>query len=220
MGFLLKENGLKIQKKKHQLNILSKIVYLISPAVIYKGFYKDLKKVLFQKNVKFFQLRIKNRKKNQIIKIARKIKTITQSYNVKLIINDSSFIANKVKADGFHLGQSDEDIIEARKYKNKIIGITCHGSKKLAKEAIKNKVQYIAFGSFFKSKLKPNAKKTNLSVLQWAKKNIKIPIVAIGGINDMNYKKLINAGANYIAISSFIWNNPVLKPEFAIKKFK
>tara|TARA_X000001036_G_C20659610_1_gene798404 strand:- start:25 stop:624 length:600 start_codon:yes stop_codon:yes gene_type:complete len=199
---------------------LSKIVYLISPAVIYKGFYKDLKKVLFQKNVKFFQLRIKNRKKNQIIKIARKIKTITQSYNVKLIINDSSFIANKVKADGFHLGQSDEDIIEARKYKNKIIGITCHGSKKLAKEAIKNKVQYIAFGSFFKSKLKPNAKKTNLSVLQWAKKNIKIPIVAIGGINDMNYKKLINAGANYIAISSFIWNNPVLKPEFAIKKFK
>ncbi len=199
---------------------MSKIVYLISPAVIYKGFYKDLKKVLFQKNVKFFQLRIKNRKKNQIIKIARKIKTITQSYNVKLIINDSSFIANKVKADGFHLGQSDEDIIEARKYKNKIIGITCHGSKKLAKEAIKNKVQYIAFGSFFKSKLKPNAKKTNLSVLQWAKKNIKIPIVAIGGINDMNYKKLINAGANYIAISSFIWNNPVLKPEFAIKKFK
>jgi len=199
---------------------LSKIVYLISPAVIYKGFYKDLKKVLFQKNVKFFQLRIKNRKKNQIIKIARKIKTITQSYNVKLIINDSSFIANKVKADGFHLGQSDEDIIEARKYKNKIIGITCHGSKKLAKEAIKNKVQYIAFGSFFKSKLKPNAKKTNLTVLQWAKKNIKIPIVAIGGINDMNYKKLINAGANYIAISSFIWNNPVLKPEFAIKKFK
>ena len=199
---------------------MSKIVYLISPAVIYKGFYKDLKKVLFQKNVKFFQVRIKNRKKNQIIKIARKIKTITQSYNVKLIINDSSFIANKVKADGFHLGQSDEDIIEARKYKNKIIGITCHGSKKLAKEAIKNKVQYIAFGSFFKSKLKPNAKKTNLSVLQWAKKNIKIPIVAIGGINDMNYKKLINAGANYIAISSFIWNNPVLKPEFAIKKFK
>jgi len=199
---------------------LSKIVYLISPAVIYKGFYKDLKKVLFQKNVKFFQLRIKNRKKNQIIKIARKIKTITQSYNVKLIINDSSFIANKVKADGFHLGQSDEDIIEARKYKNKIIGITCHGSKKLAKEAIKNKVQYIAFGSFFKSKLKPNAKKTNLTAPQWAKKNIKIPIVAIGGINDMNYKKLINAGANYIAISSFIWNNPVLKPEFAIKKFK
>ena len=199
---------------------MKKLVYLISPNKIYDNFYDDLKKVLKIKNVKFFQLRIKNRKKNQIIKIARKIKTITQSYNVKLIINDSSFIANKVKADGFHLGQSDEDIIEARKYKNKIIGITCHGSKKLAKEAIKNKVQYIAFGSFFKSKLKPNAKKTNLSVLQWAKKNIKIPIVAIGGINDMNYKKLINAGANYIAISSFIWNNPVLKPEFAIKKFK
>ena len=199
---------------------MSKIVYLISPAVIYKDFYIDLKKVLIQKNVKFFQLRIKNRKKTQIIKIARKIRTITQSHNVKLIINDSSYIANKVKADGFHLGQSDEDVIEARKHKNKIIGITCHGSRKFAKEAVKNKVQYIAFGSFFKSKLKPNAKKTNLTILKWAKKNIRMPVVAIGGINDKNYKKLINAGANYIAISSFIWNNPVLKPEYAIKKFK
>jgi len=82
------------------------------------------------------------------------------------------------------------------------------------------KADYIAFGSFFKSKLKPNAKKTNLSILRWAKKEIKKPIVVIGGINNLNYKKLMNAGAKYIAISSFIWDNPKLKPELAIKKFK
>ena len=75
-------------------------------------------------------------------------------------------------------------------------------------------------GSFFKSRLKPSAKKANLNILKWAKKNIKKPIIVIGGINNINYKKLINAGAKYIALSSFIWDNPKLKPEQAIRKFK
>ena len=78
----------------------------------------------------------------------------------------------------------------------------------------------MAFGSFFKSKLKPKAIRANLNILKWAKRNIKKPIVVIGGINNLNYKKLIKSGAKYIAISSFIWDNPKLKPEFAIKKFK
>ena len=112
-----------------------------------------------------------------------------------------------------------DSIIKVRKFlKNKIIGITCHNSKKLALIALKNKAGYIAFGSFYKSKLKPNAKKADLKVLKWAKKKIKKPIVVIGGITDKNYKKLIHCGAKYIAISSFIWDNPSLKPEFAIKK--
>ena len=103
--------------------------------------------------------------------------------------------------------------------KNKIIGITCRNSKELALLACKKKCNYVAFGSFFKSQLKPKAKKVDLKILYWAKKNIKKRVVAIGGINDKNYKKLIAAGANYIAISTFIWNNPLLKPEIAIKKF-
>ena len=78
----------------------------------------------------------------------------------------------------------------------------------------------MAFGSFDKSQLKPNAKKANIMILNWAKKNTKKPIVAIGGINNLNYKKLIKAGAKYIAISSYIWDNPKLKPELAIRKFK
>ena len=104
--------------------------------------------------------------------------------------------------------------------KKKIIGVTCHNSKSLAKIAIHNKADYLAFGSFSKSKLKPNAKKANLNILKWAKKNIKKPIVAIGGINNLNYKKLLSYGAKYIAISSYIWDNPKLKPETAIRKFK
>jgi len=200
---------------------LKRLVYLISPNKIYPNFYAELNKVLSSRKVGFFQLRLKDKSKNQIIKIAKKIKIITQKHKVKFIINDNPKIAKKVNANGCHVGQLDDSIRLARKdIKNKIIGVTCHNSKKLALEASRNRADYLAFGSFFKSKLKPNAKKADLKILAWAKKKIKKPIVVIGGITDKNYKKLIKAGANYIAISSFIWNNPFLKPEIAIKKFK
>ena len=200
---------------------MKKLIYLISPSKIYKSFYNDLEKVLMSQKIEFFQLRLKKIPKNQIVKIAKKIKKLTKKYKVKFLINDNANLAKMIKADGCHLGQLDGSIDEARKYlKGKIIGITCHNSKSLAKTAIKNKADYIAFGSFNKSYLKPNAKKADLQILKWAKKNIKKPIIAIGGINNLNYKKLIKSGANYIAISSYIWDNPILKPEFAIKKFK
>jgi len=200
---------------------LKRLVYLISPNKIYPNFYKDLKKVLSSKKVSFFQLRMKNKSKNLIIQIAKKIKKITKKNKVKFIINDDSKLAKKVNADGCHIGQFDNTVSSARKdIKEKTIGVTCHNSKKLALKACKDKADYIAFGSFFKSTLKPNAKKADLKILFWAKKNIKKPIIVIGGITDKNYRELIKAGANYIAISTFIWNNPSLRPEVAIKKFK
>ena len=200
---------------------LKQFVYLISPNQIYSNFYEDLEKVLSSKKVSFFQLRLKKTPKNLIIKIAKKIKKITKKYKVKFIINDDSKLAKKVSADGCHIGQLDNTVSSARKnIKKKIIGVTCHNSRELALKASKDKADYLAFGSFFKSRLKPNAKKADLKILLWAKKKIKKPIVVIGGITDKNYKKLIKAGANYIAISTFIWNNPFLKPEVAIKKFK
>ena len=220
MAYLQKENGLKIQIIQ-QLNQLKKLVYLISPSKINKEFYSQLDEVLIFKNVKFFQLRLKKVKENSLIKIAKKIKKITDKHKVKLIINDNYKLACKINADGCHMGQFDGSFkIARKKLKNKILGITCHNSEALAKNAIKYKVNYIAFGSFFKSKLKPNASKANIDIIRWAKKNIKKPIVVIGGINNFNYKKLLNAGAKYIAISSFIWDNPKLKPEIAIRKFK
>ena len=200
---------------------MKKLVYLISPNKIHDSFYDDLRKVLSVKNTKFFQLRLKKVKKNKIIKIAKEIKKITRKYKVKLIINDHPNISKIINADGCHLGQNDGSVIDAKKYlKKQIIGVTCHNSKSLAKIAIRNKANYLAFGSFSNSKLKPKAKKANLNILKWAKRNIKKPIVAIGGINNSNYKKLIKSGAKYIAISSYIWDNPKLKPEIAIKKFK
>ena len=211
----------KLRKSVSGLTPLKRFVYLISPEKINQNFYNSLDKVLSYGNVEFFQLRLKKIRKNSILKIAIKIKKITHKHKVKFIINDDYILASKVKTDGCHLGQLDGSIKVARnKLKKKILGVTCHGSKTLAKNALKNKADYLAFGSFFKSKLKPYAKKTNFSILKWAKQNIKKPIVVIGGINNLNYKKLIKSGAKYIAISSYIWDNPKLKPEFAIRKFK
>jgi len=211
----------RFRKRVSGLTPLKRFVYLISPNKINKKFYNNLDKVLSYGNVKFFQLRLKKIKKNNILKIAKKIRNITRRYKVKLIINDDYILALKIRADGCHMGQLDGSIkIAKKKLKNKILGVTCHNSMLLANNAQKNKANYLAFGSFFKSKLKPNAKKANLSILKWAKKKIKKPIVVIGGINNSNYKKLIRSGAKYIAISSFIWDNPKLKPELAIRKFK
>ena len=200
---------------------MKRLIYLISPNKINKKFYNSLDKVLSVKNVKFFQLRLKNKKNIYPLKIVNKIKKITKKHKVKFIINDNYILASKVNADGCHMGQLDGPFDVARKkLKNKILGFTCHNSILLAKKAISNKADYIAFGSFFRSKLKPSAKKANIDILKWAKKNTKKPVVVIGGINNKNYKKLLKAGAKYIAISSFIWDNPILKPELAIKKFK
>ena len=178
-------------------------------------------KVLAFGNTAFFQLRLKNEKKNKILKIAKKIKKITKKHRVKLLINDNLSLALNIKADGCHLGQQDGSFeIAKKKLNKKIFGITCHNSKVLAKSALKFNPSYLAFGSFYKSKLKPNTFKANISILKWAKKNIKKPIVAIGGINSNNYKKLLLNKANLLAISSYIWKNKKLKPSDAIKKFK
>ena len=200
---------------------MRRFLYLISPNTINQQFYKDLEEVLSSKKVKYFQLRLKKHSNSKFLKIAKKVKTITKKYKVKLIINDFPILARKINADGCHLGQSDGSIKNAKNLlkKNKIIGITCHGSKKLILDAIKEKPSYIALGSFFKSRLKPHAKKAQKNLVKWSKQRTKLPIVAIGGINNRNYKSLIKFGVNYLAISSYIWNNPRLKPKKAIRKF-
>ena len=129
---------------------MKKFLYLISPNKINKKFYSNLDIVLSYGNVKFFQLRLKKVKNNNLLKIAKKVKKITFNHKVKLIINDNFIIASKAKADGCHIGQLDGSINDAKKkLKNKILGVTCHNSKILAEKAIKDKVDYLAFAKFF-----------------------------------------------------------------------
>ena len=198
-----------------------KFIYLISPLKIEKTFYTHLEKVLSQKKVSFFQLRIKKENLKKKLIIAKKIKKICKKFNVKFLINDDVYLAKKLNADGCHLGQKDMNILDARKLiGNKIIGITCHNSIQLAKVALKNKADYLAFGAFYLSKTKKAKYRASLNLLKKARKITKKPIVAIGGINSINYKKLLLNKANLLAISGYIWKNKKLKPIEAIKKLK
>jgi len=213
--------GIGISNKR--LKKLKRYIYLISPQII-KGvkFYNDLNLVLKTKKVRYFQLRLKKTSTPNLLKISKKIKKITSKNNVAFLINDKPIIAKMVGADGCHIGQKDINFINARKIlgKHKIIGITCHNSKRLALEAKKYGADYVAFGSFFKSSTKKTAFKANLGILRWAEKKINMPIVAIGGINNSNYKKILSNGANFIACSNYVWNNKKINPVSAINKFK
>ena len=169
----------------------------------------------------FFQLRLKKYSFKNKILLGRKINLICKKYNVKFLVNDDPLLAKKINADGCHLGQKDMHISEARKIiGNKIIGITCHNSVKLAKAAIKEKASYIAFGAFFSTKTKKVRYRATTNILNRVKKLTKTPIVAIGGINNNNYKKLLLNNANLLAISSYVWKNKKFKPIEAIENLK
>ena len=198
-----------------------KFIYLISPNNIYPKFYQDLKKILETGKVGLFQLRLKKYPFKQKILIGKKIQKICKKNRVKFLVNDDPILSKKLNADGCHLGQKDMDVNNTRKIiGNKIIGITCHNSIRLAKAAIKEKVSYIAFGAFFSTKTKKVKFKATTKVLNKAKKLTKTPIVAIGGINFNNYKKLLLNNVNLLAISGYVWNNKKYKPIETIKKLK
>ena len=202
---------------------MKRYIYLISPPKIRGNkFYRELNWVLKTNKVKYFQLRLKKISDHNLLKISKKIKKLVKKNNVKFLINDKPLVAKAVDSDGCHIGQKDMDFVNSRKIlgKNKIIGVTCHSSKKLALKAKKYGANYVAFGSFFKSSTKKSALKANLTILRWAKKKINMPTVAVGGINSSNYKKILSSGASFIACSSYIWNNKKLNPAAAINKFK
>ena len=204
---------MKINKKK--------FIYLISPNKIPNLFYTNLNLVLKTGKVSFFQLRLKSYSQSKKMIIGKKIKKICKKNKVKFIINDDPLLALKLDADGCHLGQKDMNINKAKKILGKkIIGITCHNSMNLAKKAIKAKADYIAFGAFNESKTKKTKHVASVKILNKVSSFTKIPIVAIGGINSVNYKNLLLNNANFLAISGYIWKNKKYKPLQAVERLK
>ena len=204
---------MKINKKK--------FIYLISPNKVTNSFYNDLKLVLNTRKVSFFQLRLKNYSLKKKIIIGKKIKNICKKNKVKFIINDDPLLTLKLNADGCHLGQKDMNINIAKKILGKkIIGITCHNSINLAKKAIKANADYIAFGAFNQSKTKKTNYVASVKILNKVKKFTKTPLVAIGGINAVNYKNLLLNNANFLAISGYIWKNKKYKTLQDIERLK
>ena len=163
-------------------------------------------------------MRLKKYSLRQKILIGKKIKNICEANKVYFLVNDDPRLARKLDADGCHLGQKDMKINEARKIiGNKIIGVTCHNSIKLAKIAIKSNPNYLAFGAFNATKTKKTKYRATTKILKKVNEITSIPIVAIGGINYKNYKNLLLNKANLLAISSYIWNNKKYKPKQAIE---
>ena len=201
--------------------VKKKFLYIISPNKIQKNFYKDLVNIFKLKTTSIFQLRLKKYNYRKKIYIAKKIKQICRIYKVKFVINDDVLLASKLCADGCHLGQSDMNPYKARKILgNKIIGVTCHNSIKLVREALNLKVDYIAIGSFFNSSTKKTKFRTDLKFLRMVRKISNVPIVAIGGINEKNFKKLLLHKADFLAISGYIWRNKKLSPVKAVENIR
>ena len=197
-------------------------LYLISPPNInVNEFIFLLDDVLNTGLVSCFQLRLKNVKDEDIIESAKALKPICNKYHVPFILNDRLDLVNKVEADGVHLGEDDDSILEARKLlgPKAIIGASCYNSKHLAMEAAEEGADYVAFGAFFATITKDPKTKADINIIKDWTLISNIPCVAIGGINSSNCKELVDAGADFIAVVGSIWNKND-DPKSAVNKFK
>jgi thiamine-phosphate pyrophosphorylase len=159
--------------------------------------------------VSLFQYRNKDTNLQKKKELAQKLQSLCHQYKTLFIVNDDINLANDISADGVHLGQHDEDIGRAREILgSKIIGVSCYNDLNLARKAEKAGADYIAFGSFFPSVTKPDAKKASIELLNEAKSILTIPIVAIGGITPENGKQLIDTKVDFLAIISGLYSVP------------
>ena len=198
------------------------LIYLISPSKIdVKTFPGILSKVLDTQMINVFQLRLKNYKDLDLIKITSLLYKICKKKNVTFILNDRIDIAKKLDVDGVHLGKEDGSIKYARNIlgNHKIIGSSCYNNKSLSIKSQNLGANYVAFGALFKTETKENTTKIVLADFKNIRKNINIPIVGIGGLNKFNIKKLIYLKPDFFAFCSSIWNTK-RTPQIEIKSIK
>jgi thiamine-phosphate pyrophosphorylase len=183
-------------------------LYLISPPAIDMSFTERLARALGTGPVAAFQLRLKGIDDHAIAALAAPLQRVCADADVAFIVNDSIGLAKRLGADGVHLGQSDGDPREARAAlgKDAQIGVTCHDSRHLAMEAGEAGADYVAFGAFYPTTTKPSEYHPDPAILTWWQTLFGAPCVAIGGITPDNAVPLIDAGADFIAVSSAIWS--------------
>ena len=185
-------------------------LYLISPPVIGDGFVQQLADALDGGKVAAFQLRLKGVDEDAIARAAEPLQKLCADREVAFIINDSVALAQRLGADGVHLGQGDGDPRDARKILGpKVqIGVTCHDSRHLAMEAGEAGADYVAFGAFYPTTTKDTHHRPEPSILGWWTTLFELPCVAVGGITADNAAPLVAAGADFLAVSGAVWNHP------------
>ncbi|MBL0923924.1 MAG: thiamine phosphate synthase [Sphingomonadaceae bacterium] len=195
-------------------------LYLISPPDVGGDFPVRLEQALTAGPVAAFQFRVKEIDQHEAASLAAPLQAICARHDVAFIVNDSIALAKRLKADGVHLGQDDGDVREAREMlgREAQIGVTCHNSRHLAMEAAEAGADYVAFGAFYPTSTKQVEHVAELDTLQKWSMVTEIPCVAIGGIRPDNAKPLIDAGADFLAVSSAVWDHPQ-GPAEAVKAF-
>lgn len=185
-------------------------LYLISPPTFDVSFADALKSALSGSGVAAFQLRLKGLDDDAIARAAEPLQRICADHETAFIINDSMTLAKRLGADGVHLGQGDGDPREARVLlgRDAQIGVTCHNDRHLAMEAGEAGADYVAFGAFYPTQTKKVQYIADPAILSWWITLFGTPCVAIGGITPDNAKPLIDAGADFIAVSAAVWNDP------------
>ena len=188
-------------------------LYLITPPVIddMPAFLAALEAALSAGDVAALQLRLKDVPDARIEGAVRAIAPITQKHGVALILNDDPGLAARLGCDGVHIGQDDGSVLAARKAvgPNRMIGVTCHDSRHLAMEAAEAGADYVAFGAFFPTTTKQTVTGApDIEILSIWQEVMEIPCVAIGGITADNGRPLVEAGADFLAVSSYVWDHP------------
>lgn len=196
-------------------------LYLITPSKLEPTrFAETLKRTLAAGDVASVQLRLKDVSDDEIRRAAEILMPIAQRADVAFILNDRPDLAAALRCDGVHVGQDDESYAKARAVvgSDAIVGVTCHNSRHLAIEAAEAGADYVAFGAFFPTSTKEVKAMAEIETLAWWAEMMVVPCVAIGGITVENCKPLIAAGADFLAVSSGVWDF-AQGPEAAVNAF-
>ena len=183
-------------------------IYLISPPAIHPSdFAPLLTAALDAGDVAAFQLRLKEAADEDVIAAGKALLPICRARDVAFIVNDRPDLAKAIGADGVHVGQNAAPLDEARRIMGDkaIIGATCHNSRHLAIEAGEDGADYVAFGAFYPTQTKDAPTSAEPDILDWWSEIFTLPCLAIGGITPENCAPLVEAGADFIAVSSFVW---------------
>lgn len=186
-------------------------LYLISPPDFeIRDFSLNLIAALETKYVSCFQLRLKGAEDTDILRVGKALLPICRDYNVPFILNDRPDLAAKLKADGTHVGQDDMDYTDARQWlgNDAVVGVSCYDSTHMAMVAAESGADYVAFGAFFPTTTKQPRTQATPKLLSFWQQTTTVPCVAIGGINVNNCSVLIQAGADFLAVVSGVWDYP------------
>ncbi len=196
-------------------------LYLISPPKLSAAnFVTPLREALAGGDVASFQLRLKDVEDDAIRRAADLLRPIIQAHGAAFILNDRPDLAAELGCDGVHVGQDDASYADARAAMgpSRIVGVTCHNSRHLAVEAAEAGADYVAFGAFFPTRTKEPKTQADIELLNWWSDVMVIPAVAIGGINVANAPVLVEAGADFLAVSAGVWEHAE-GPEAAVTAF-